>query len=383
MVQENRKKVYTTLLILMLVISVFSHVFLFGPIVIIGSAADDSESYYNSTTLNVTVLQDQPRVNWYDFQYNNSGSWESRLNQQIDVNDSAEYRFIVNISSDQKWANIRFINITAWHDNGSEATVYNQTGAANNHGGNRNLFLQYENTTATGNIATWRLIWPDDEVTDVPGDSTETVVTDPDGSPGYTEARNITFAFIPGYQMRYAPDPTDTTAGHNDTWSWNFNITVVDNESNYNYENPTVGESVNEFGVYSYTEIVSAGWPVVIGAPGGIRYNESYIPIQTRSNGNYSLSVNVTNLTHKTQPSYFIQNTSIYTAGGELSTLTNFTGLAPQYYYNGSGAGYTTSEVNGTSLTTNDIEWAVNITMGQFPGDYEATIFYTLLTQTG
>ncbi|MBE3137465.1 MAG: hypothetical protein IMZ43_08790, partial [Thermoplasmata archaeon] len=65
-------------------------------------------------------------------------------NTQSDVNDSAEYRFIVNISSDQGWDDIQFINITAWYDQGNDGSTYNQTS-----GGNWNLFLQYKNTTGT------------------------------------------------------------------------------------------------------------------------------------------------------------------------------------------------------------------------------------------
>ena len=163
---------------LVLVIFTFTNTFLWGPVVMFSKAnpGDISESWYNETTLNVTVLQLWPRINWYGFQYNNSGTWEDRLNQQIDVNNTAQYRFIVNISGDQGWAEVDFINITAWADNGSEATTYNQSGHT---GGNRNLWIQYENSTGTGNVGVYRLKWPDDEVTK--GYWTETVVTDGNG----------------------------------------------------------------------------------------------------------------------------------------------------------------------------------------------------------
>ena len=362
----------------------FVNSFLYGPVIMFSKAnpGDISESWYNETTLNVTVLQLQPRINWCGFQYNNSGTWEDRLNQQIDVNNTAQYRFIVNISSDQGWADIEYINITAWHDNGSEATTYNQSG---HHGGNRNMWIQYENTTATGNVGVYRMRWPDDEITI--GNWVEANVIDGLGSPGNTECRNITFTFVPGYQIRYAPGPApaawDTVAGYNDTWSWNFNITCDDASGYHSWDNPIVGETINEFGVYSYTAIISVGWPTITGNPGDTpAYNDSYISIETRSNGNYSLAVNITNLTHKTNPSYTLANTSILTAGGELSPLTLFPGNAPQYYYNGGGAGYTVAENNDTSKITNDMEWAVNIPMGQYPGDYNASIYYRLRTET-
>lgn len=328
---------------------------------------DVSDSYYNGTTLNVTVLQLEPRINWYDLQ-NSTGS--SLLNEQLDVNQI--YYFIVNISSDQGWAEIEYINITAWHDLGSEANTYNSS-----LGGNINMWLQYENTTGTAN---YNILWPNSEVTI--GAMVDNEVNDPTGSPGNTECHNISFAFTPGYQFRYAEDPLDAVAGHNDTWSWNFNITCDDQPGYHSYDNPIVGETINEFGVYSYTEIISAGWPVIIGNPGDTpAYNNSYITIITRSNGNYSYSVNVTNLTHKTQPAYTIQNTSILTAGGELSPLTLFPGNAPLFYYGGA-ASYSPALNNSTSLSTIDVEWGVNIPGGQFPGDYNASIYYHMRTQT-
>jgi len=368
----KRGKIFSILVILTLVIAVVTTVPFIGPIVN-ADPGDQPDSFYNETTLNVTVLQLEPRINWYDL-WNTSSV--SMLNGQLDVNQ--EYYFKVNISSDQLWIDIDFINITCWYDNGTDPGSYNQSG---NHGGNKNLFLQYENSTGTGNTATWRLIWPDDEASINVGGCSDINSSDPDGSPGNTECHNLTFAFTPGYQFRYAPDPSNTGAGFDDLWSWNFNITADDQLGYHSYDNPIIGESTNETGVYSYTEIVSAGWPTITGNPGdNPAYNDSYINIATRSNGNYSLGVNVTNLTHKQNPSYTIQNTSIWTAGGELSPLTQFSG-SHQYYYGGASS-YTAALGNDTSLTTSDAEWGVTIAMGQYPGDYNATIYYHLATQT-
>jgi len=376
MVQEKRRKIYSTLMILVLVISLFSHVFLFGPFVLICSAdpGDVSDSYYNSTALNVTVLQLEPRINWYDLQ-NSTGA--SMLNAQLDVNQ--EYYFVVNISSDQGWAEIDYVNITAWHDLGNDANIYNGTA-----GGNINLFLQYENTTGSTN---WNLLWPSVEATINVGGCSEINVTGSDGSPGFTETMNLTFAWTPGYQIRNAPDPTDAGAGHNDTWSWNFNITSDDSAGYHSYDNPIIGETINEYGVYGYTEIVSAGWPVIIGNPGTTASvndpgGSGNITIVSRSNGNYSLSVNVDNLTHRDNPSYIIQNTSIQTQGGDLTPLTNFPGNAVLWYYGSAVPTYHTAENNATSLSTSDVEWAVIIGIGQQPGDYNATIYLHLGTQT-
>ena len=133
---ERRKKVFSTAIGAIIIISLVVNIFLYGPIVMIGKAdpGDIPDFWHNSTTLNVTVLHFEPRILWYDFQYNQSGTWVSRLNAQSDVNDSAEYRFIVNISSDQGWDDIDYVNITAWYDQGNDSTTYNST-----LGGNWNL----------------------------------------------------------------------------------------------------------------------------------------------------------------------------------------------------------------------------------------------------
>ena len=370
------KKVLSMLVIVLFIIQMLTNIFLLGPFVIISKAnpGDINESWYNETSLNVTVLQLQPRINWYDFQYNQSGSWISKLNQQIDVNNSAEYRFVVNISSDQGWVDIEYINITAWCDLGNEASTYNQT-----LGGNINLFIQYENTTGT---PSWSLQWPDDEV--IEGEYTETVETDPFGSPGNTECHNLTFSFIPSYQFRYAPGDTswDSGPGYNDTWSWNFNITAEDQSGYKSYENPIVGETVDEFGVYSYTAIVTAGWPTITGNPGTTAIADTNITINTRSNGNYSLSVDLDQLNHKSHPTANMANTTVSLRGGNLTSITPFPGTGPLYLWGTGDPSYQPAENNGIIKYTNDVEYRIAIPLSQYPGDYNATIYYDLITET-
>ncbi|NQT23958.1 hypothetical protein HQ585_01250 [candidate division KSB1 bacterium] len=369
----RKKRLCSSLLVLGLVISVFYHMFLFGPVMMIGCADEVSDSYHNETALNVTILHLEPRINWYDLQ---NGTGASLLNDKLDVNQ--EYYFKMNISSDHGWAEIEYINITAWHDLGSEANGYNSTV-----GGNINFFLQYENITG---IANWTLIWPDNEMSINVSNCSEINVTGYDGSPGNTESKNLTFAWTPGYQFRYAPDPIDAAAGHNDTWSWNFNITCDDLPGYHSYDNPLIGETIDEFGVYSYTEVIFVGWPVIVGHPGTTASvndprGSGNITIISKSNGNYSLSANVDNLTHKSNPTYILQNTSIQTQGGDLNGLANFPGNGPLWYYGSGVPIYHVAENDDIILSTSDIEWAVQIPIGQQPGDYNASIYYHLTTQ--
>ena len=371
---NNRRKFLPTLVIISLLIAVITNVFIFGQLVLFsrGDPGNVSDSYYNATQLNVTVLQHEPRILWYDLQ-NSTGA--SMLNAQLDVNQ--EYYFYVNLSSDQKWKTMDYVNISLWHDQGNEANAYNDTGGAN-----LNAYLQWENTSG---IADWNLIWPHgNEVTLNLGGCSEVNVTgsDPAHSPGNTETYNLTFAWTPSYQFRYAQDPTNTAAGHNDLWSWNVNISASDDTGYYSYHNPTAAEPINEFGVFTYSEIITAGWPEITGNPGdNPAYNDSYIDMTTRSNGNYSLSVNATQLVHTLQPAQTMANTTIWTGGGDLA-LAQYGGAGKQWYYGGAGGVYHAAETAGTSLITNDIEWAVTIPGGQFPGNYQADIYYHLRTET-
>ena len=366
----GKQKIVTVLTVIALISSLFTGLFCLEFYIVTNVRANPgniSEKWYNATTLNLTVLYREPRINWYDFQYNQGGTWVSRRNVQSDVNNSAQYRFIVNISSDYQWKNITYINVTAWYDQGNDNTVYNQT-----LGGNMNLCFQYVNLTGT---ATWRMLWPHNG--EVTGDQySERVVRDPLGSPKYTECHNLTFSFVPGYQFRYAPgdggwDNTRNTT--TDAQSWNFKISSA-NKMGY------TSWIHDEFGIYSYTEIVSVGWPVIFAYPGENATAVSNISMVTRTNGNYSLSVDVGNLTHKTNPINTIPRNRIWLRGGDLDIFDNFSAYTDVLYFYGSAVSYHLNRANGTSYTTDDIQYKCNVPLGQTAGDYTAPIRYHLKT---
>ena len=374
----GKKRLLSVLFVITLVFSMFSSVFISGPFIIFSKAdpGDITYNWDNTTTLNVTLLQLQPRINFYDLQFNQSGTWVSVMNTQIDVNNSAEYRFVVNVSSDQGWEDIDYVDIWAWYDNGSEANTYNSSA-----GGNINFYFRYSNTTGT---ASWMMQWPDDEITFNPANCTETNETDTDGSPGNTECRNMTFPFIPSYQIRYAPGDGSWQAGvgFNDTFSWNFNITVRDQGGYKSHDNPTVGETIDEFGVYSYTEIVSVGWPTITGNPGTTAIADSNITIETRSNNNYSLSVNLDQLDHTTNPGANMANTTVSLRGGNLTSVTAFPGTGPLYLWGNSDPAYQEAEDDDTNKSTTDLEYRIAIPIAQLPGDYTGILRYNLATET-
>jgi hypothetical protein len=371
------RKLYSMVLFFLLVLSLFSMSLVLKSLLPVGKAGNISSDWHNTSTLNISVVTEIPRVNWYDFQYNDSGTWVSRLNQRIDVNETAEYRFIINISSDQGWGDIDYINVTAWYDNGSESSTYNQT-----QGGNYNIYIRYENTTGTPSV---QLIWPDDEITFT--DWSETNTSDVIGFPGATEAHNLTFCFIPSYQLRYARGPSsgwDTNMTYvpknyswsslYNAWSWNFNLSVTDASENMAWV-------TDEFGVYAYAEVVQVGWPTIVGSPGE-NVSATNITLITRSNGNYSLSVNLTNAIHEINSAYNISNQSIYLRGGNKSSFGNFGSGQPPLYLYGDSSSYSRAETNGTNKTSTNVEYRCAIPLGTNPGVYHSNIYYHLRTET-
>lgn len=381
-----KRKICNIFLLVLLLFSAFStSLMVVTPIVKIANAEDITTYSHSSSYLSVTTpipepeppgpgpgsppIETKPVINWYDFQ---TATGVSKLNSQIDVNQ--EYKFCISIISYQGWDDIDYVNITAWFDNGDDSTTYNSSG---NLGGNLNIFLQYENTTGTANYS---MLWPDDKVTK--GSFTETATTDHVGSSSSTECYNLTFSFIPGYQFRYAPGDGSwdyTTNADNDVWSWNFKISVTD--SGEQASGPSTTSIIDEFGVYSYTEIVSTGTVAIQGIPGENATADSSITINTRSNGNYSLSVDVDTLLHETHSTANISNQTMWARGGDLTKFTNFLGSGPLHFY-GSSTTYADADDNNSTKTTNNVDYKCNIPLGQLSGNYTATMYYQLITQT-
>jgi hypothetical protein len=462
----DKAKVISALVFIMMIVGLsFNAINTFIPIIIQSFGDDSPHSWDNTTTLNVTIEHPEPRILWYDIQqctsYTGSAAppagetWVSVRNQEVDVDNQTWYRFCINVSSDQGWDNIEYINISGWHDNGTDADAsgylnnsdggYNRSG---NRGANRNFYIIYSNLTGLNDNANYSLIYPSNNSEMTLGRFNETVGVDILGTP-YTENMNLTFEFKPGYQFRYSPGPATWTqsdvnvingtqqgAGFNDhtscwqylnnTWSWNFNMSVTnrgENWSNIRYKSWVL----DEFGIYAYTEIVSAGWPVIYGRPGGkfstnstswFNSNSQNISLRTRSNGNYSLCVNLSDLKHSADSSIILDNKSVYIRGGTRTASQNFTDFgrsAIWLYGDGSSdgasvttwelsemngtckytgeagddsrsalypTGYSSSNYNGLNAQSHYVEYSVYIPLGQQAGVYRSTIYYHLRTQT-
>ncbi|EMR73387.1 hypothetical protein MBGDN05_00702 [Thermoplasmatales archaeon SCGC AB-539-N05] len=340
----------TSIIVIMLILSLFTNAFFMTSIIEITKIAsanpgDVNETWHNTSTLTVTVITGTPIINWYDFSL--VSGHVSKLNQQVDV--EAEYEFRINITQSNGWVAVDYINITAWYDNGSDATTYNQSA-----GGNLNMFLQYENTTGNAN---YTMLWPDTEVTK--GSIIETVIS--------STCHNISLQFTPHKQIRYAPgDGSWSTAANttDDPWSWNFIINVSTSGG-------TSATKTDEYGIYRYVAIDSAGNPSMSGAPGE-NAEASSITVRTVSNTNYSLSVNL-NATLDGPGAATIAKSAVGVDGGEKAAADN---VWPAYLYGGA-ASYTDADDDDTYKDTTDVVFNCTIP-NTVAGDYTSLVYYNL-----
>ena len=94
------------------------------------NAINISSDLDSSTYLQLSIIEElnprpptiklEPIINWYDLQTMDN---KSVLNSKINVNQ--EYKFCINITSNQGWVDIDYINITAWFDNADDKSTYN------------------------------------------------------------------------------------------------------------------------------------------------------------------------------------------------------------------------------------------------------------------
>lgn len=305
----------------------------------------------------------EPVINWYDLQTTDG---KSVLNSKINVNQ--EYKFCINILSNQGWEYIEYINITAWYDNGDDSTIYNQS-----EGGNINMFLQYQNISGNANYG---MLWPKDEVTLGNFTEKEEKIKNPDTQ--NSQCYNLTFSFTPGYQFRYAPgegiwDATKNT--FNDIRSWNFEIAVSGN-SDGTSESKT-SSVFDEFGVNSYSEMVSIGLPSIHGLPGENASGLSNLSIKTRSNIDYALSVDLDTFLHEDNPSIKLLKNTMWITGGDLIDFMNFNDNISIYLY-GSSTIFKKADDYNTMKITNNVDYKCDIPLGQIPGNYYSTVTYKI-----
>jgi hypothetical protein len=191
----------------------------------------------------------------------------------------------------------------------------------------------------------------------------------------------------------------------NNSWSWNLNISVVNkglrSDGGVFSGGPFSSWVCDEFGVYSYAEIVSAGGDVTIqGAPGGSYSTNSSnsfnggvsrnVSFRLRSNANYSLGVHVDDLLHvaaeglgfdrDSAPSYLIlENDTIWVRGGTRSSRLNFSDGVSRWWIDlfggvnpvsGVASSFESHEVNGSCKFAGEQALDGESLGDLFPNDY-------------
>ncbi len=312
---------------------------------------NDTGCYYNP------YAPTGPVINSYNLN-NNTGSKLNNDTSLLDVNN--EYWFTINITDSNGWVDIEYIEIKAWYDHGDDSSTYNQTGY---HGGNLNMHLQYVNTTG---IAEFKMLWPDDEAQIVLTNCTETIIN--------STTRIINISFIPGSQIRWASSNDTWIATQNttnDLWSWNFNITVIDQVSKTAWV-------VDEYGIYRYTCLLPiSNWVDVLALPGSYD-NSNIVTITYLSNYDYNMSIYFEkNLYNKTWDDTILiaDNVDIKANADPNDDITEditFQGIGEANavdIFNTSGD----FQDNGTSQSV-QVQFKVSIPFGTLGGKYTAKV---------
>ena len=223
------------------------------------------------------IIYSTPVINSYDLR-NSSGSKLNNATGLLDVNN--EYYFTINVTAKYGWVCLDYIEIKAWYDQGTEGTSYNLTA-----GGNLNMYLRYENITG---IASYELLWPDDEAQIISSNCTQTIIN--------STTRIINISFKPLSQTRWAcsNNTWDTTQNTtNDPFSWNFNITAIDASDLKSWKR-------DEYGIYKFATILPEKNWVDIRAPPGYNATSNVVNITYSSNYDYNISIffeeNLTNV---------------------------------------------------------------------------------------
>ena len=310
-----------------------------------------NETYTFNTRQNVA-----PVINTYDIK-NISGNSKKDNNTGLITNNN-EYYFTINITEQNGWFDIRYIDIKAWYDKGNDGATYNET-----LGGNINMFLRYENTSGNSN---YFLIWPDDEAELILANCTESIINE--------TTRIVNISFKPKNQVRWANSNqtwTETDDAFGDPYSWNFEVDVNDTgDLNDNKK--------GEYGVDFYSCISVAPLLVEITSAPGFNDTSEIFTITYSSNYDYHMIIFLEeNLTHtECEETILVKDNLIILEnadlGDDITENTTFAGIGEDhaiYIFNTSGI-YPKNNISQDV----DVQFRMYIPLGTISGTYSANI---------
>ena len=105
----GKRNTLVSLVVGLLLLSALSNgMIILLPFVEISKAVDITTYSDTNTTINVTVYEALPIVNWFDV---TNGASVSVMNSNTKIDVEEEYNFSINVTSMQGWADIQYINI--------------------------------------------------------------------------------------------------------------------------------------------------------------------------------------------------------------------------------------------------------------------------------
>lgn len=353
------------------------------------------------TSTSISAKNILPHINEMDFR---DRGGISRLNQQVDVGST--YVFWANTSYQEGWGKIG-LNITAWYDgyDGTSEQDYNSTPGKNL---NFKIHFQPDPVDPYNRSGNCTLLWPNTEEVKLERWDVNVIDNPSAGSQGINDGHDYyiieIFVYF-GPQMAYAPgdgewdnasDQSNPSIAFNDPYSWDFNMTIYDRST------PTARESrYDEFGIYAYTEISAEGNPSGSGVPSSLVSLSPSSRIYIRTNVEYNVTVNITNLQNATGARY-IDRTNVQvinqdpngantTSNTQISQWTSFSGDSPLFVWGTSGpsgahmppllngvytAGYTPGYSSSPSYTV--VSWRIYIPAGTQEDSYKSMVTYTI-----
>ncbi len=378
---------------------------------IVGSAGGyqlSTNAFYSDTTITVNV--DVPHIFSIDMWKTSDGTKTSTLNTRVNVDETYTFYAEVNYTIggiDEFFDgndNIR-MELVAWYDGGSAPSTQRSSTDQNR----TRQFVVYWNESASGfaGVVGWKQ-YPSTDANEFILDSVG-VISIP-STDHYGIYINVTFgpqtwaADGGNFANGASGDIHNTVLSYNDPDSWDFRMTLYDNDFT-----SSQNQSYEEFGIFRFTNITASGNPGGNAPPGSSNVALGNSQLQVSSNIPYYVNVSIPRLNNTNDNTKFIPATSINVSLASVFANNTNTQMNASWGPNGRafpganlqlGIWGNASQVlpanwmvaaplNSTTahgpqgedfqtLGATQIQWYVNVPGGTAEGIYQATITFRI-----
>jgi len=326
----------------------------------------DGGSASGSGTITQTVNPNAPRLIAFDIR--NAANTSSVVGNQVDV--LTGLNFWMRVNNTNGWASLTKLWINLWYDAGSDSTAFDSASSAANY----KINITYTNTGALSAPTTGQWALVSGNIAFLPA-ANVTIFT---AQSGFEYAFRLSFQLHA--QIHQAQDPTPSTSGYANAYSWNarFGANDLSNDVNFTSKDPTTG-NFYEFGVYQYTSISLATptWTGTSAAPGQTVLTNSIV-VTHSSNAAYWVNVTAGgDLSDGSGHTIGSANVKVvHNAGSDdLSANTAFPGTAPRTVrLLGAGANIPHAFDSAGDSETVPVQFQIAIPLGTFAATYTASI---------